>query len=144
VGTSRQILPPEWAAKHLPKAVFAFFHNDRYEEEFRHNRLHTVTYQNLEELVAVGLCAKKTICTDSFPLHLGQIYGADITLMLSQQTPERVVHPVYDGKTIVSQAACCICLPQAHGLNPSVCESGFVYCQTWEKIDSDSELSECE
>jgi hypothetical protein len=133
-GTSHQIMPPEWAVNHLPGAVFAFHRNDIYVEAFRRRGLRTEIYRDVGELMAVGLRAKRVICTDSFPLHLWQVYGGDVTLILSQQTPDRVVHPGFDGRVISSRAKCCPCVPQVRTSNASLCESGFFYCKTWEAI----------
>ena len=132
-GTSHQVMPPEWAEKNLRDAVFAFHQRDPYAREFESRGLKVERFGSPEEMLALGLGARRIICTDSFPSHFWQVHTTNVLLLLAQQTRSFIVHPGFpESQILASRAPCCPCLHRERNLGLAPCDMGHLSCLTWQ------------
>ncbi len=130
-GTAHQVMPAEWALRHMPEATFAFFASDRYQDDFSSRGLKVAHFDSLESLLTLASQARQLISVDSFPSHILQTYSGDAMIVLTETIRCRTVHPAFDGKVVASTAPCNPCKHLVRGTS-SPCEAGLPFCSTWD------------
>jgi hypothetical protein len=131
-GTAHQIMPVSFAQAHLLNASFAFHTHDLYANEYASAGLKIKTFSSAEEMLSLGSSARLVVCTDSFPSHVWQTWGARVLLVLSQQSAKQVVHPAFPKSQVVeSQAPCVRCRSRVRLQPDDTCDAGRVFCETW-------------
>lgn len=131
-GTAHQIMPPHFARRYLPSAVFAFHTRDGFASEYEAMGLRIANFTSPEEMLALGCSARSVICTDSFPSHLWQTWRTNAIIVLSQQTAKQVVHPGFVRSQIIDSTAPCVKYRSRVRLHPTdTCDAGQVFCKTW-------------
>jgi hypothetical protein len=128
-GTGHQIMPPDWAKKHLQSSTFAFFLKDTLQKPYREFGLNVTEFGSIEELLILAGRARTIIATDSFPSHVCQSYTDSTVVALTQQPRTRIVHPAFDGTVVDSVAPCFPCLNMSRAFGS--CARGRNYCLTW-------------
>jgi hypothetical protein len=131
-GTAHQYMPVEFAVKELPNALYFFHAKDTDQQAFKEAGLSVFSFHTAEEIAAIGLHAKISIATDSFPSHIIQYCPSYSILTLAEVPGTRTVSPHYPGIKIESQAPCCPCLHTEKKGFP-LCEAGFTSCLTWKQ-----------
>lgn len=135
-GTAHQIMPPHFARKYLPSAVFAFHARDGFAREYEAMGLRMANFTSPEEMLALGYSARSVICTDSFPSHLWQTWRTNAIIVLSQQTAKQVVHPGFARSQVIDSTAPCVKCRSRVRLNPTdTCDAGKVFCKTWTDLN---------
>jgi hypothetical protein len=128
-GTSKQFMPPEWAAIHYPDAYFALFHDDWEVARFTKAGLKIIPYyKEPGDIIVISREAKWTICTDSFPSHLIQTTHARATTLITEVEKSRVINPGFRGVVVDSVVTCHPCVRTGRVLP---CTSGFMECANW-------------
>jgi hypothetical protein len=128
-GTSKQFMPPDWAAIHYPDAYYAIFHLEWEVDRFTKHGLKVVPYYvEPGDIVALSREAKWTICTDSFPSHLIQSTHARASTLITEVEKSRVINPGFKGIVVDSVVTCHPCVRTGRMLP---CTSGFMECANW-------------
>jgi len=131
-GTAHQIMPVSFARDHLSSASFAFHANDSYGAQYESGGLKVKTFSTPEEMLQLGCDARFVLCTDSFPSHLWQTWGARVLVLLSQQTAKQVVHPGFPESQIINSLAPCVkCRSRVRTHAEHTCDAGRIFCDTW-------------
>lgn len=139
-GTAHQYMPVEWAAKHLPQAVFCFHESDRDRRIFEERGLKVITFNRAADIVAISQRAKLSVATDSFPSHLLQFASERSLIILAEFPKERIVSPFFRGSIIDSAAPCSPCPHLERGTFP-LCKAGQPACLTWGYADVAAKLA---
>lgn len=136
-GAAHQIMPPEFAAKVLPFADFAFHAKDSFAKEYDQAGLKVVRFGNPpEEICELIASSSSVLCTDSFPSHLAQMWKDKTTVLMTEMKASMTVHPSFPASRVVaSQAECHPCRHLTRTGPDHRCPAGRIFCVTWEKPD---------
>jgi hypothetical protein len=133
-GTAHNIMPPEIAASLLPFAQYAFHEKDPFAEEFAALGLNVLRFGNPpEEICSIIASSTLTICTDSFPSHLAQMWKEKTIVLITEMKARMTVRPGFPALHVVdSRAPCHPCRHLARTGDDHRCAAGKLYCATWE------------
>lgn len=139
-GTGYQFIPMTWAKKHLPEAVYAFFHRDPELALWRDAGLQVVPfYTEPGDMLALARAARVAASTDSFPSHFLQYCAPRFAVMLTELPRHRVISPAFTGKVIGSVAPCYPC-PHLERKGFPRCKAGHAACLNWDSLDYTREI----
>jgi len=133
-GSAHQIMPPQVAADLLPSAQFAFHAKDTFAQEYIDLGLDVLRFGNPPgEICELIASSSVTICTDSFPFHLAQMWKEKAILLMTEMKARMTVRPGFPISRIVdSRAPCHPCRHMVRIDKDSRCAKGRLYCATWE------------
>lgn len=131
-GTGYQFIPMKWALRHLPDAVYAFFHRDPELELWRAAGLMVVPfYTEPGDMLMLARSASAAASTDSFPSHFLQYGAPRFVAMLTELPRHRIISPAFSGAVIESVAPCHPC-PHLERRGFPICKAGHSACLNWE------------
>jgi hypothetical protein len=142
-GAAHQIMPPEFAAKFLSFADFAFHEKDSFSKEYERAGLNVVRFGNPpEEICELIASASAVYCTDSFPSHLAQMWEDRTTVLLTEMKAGTTVHPGFPASRVVaSRAECHPCRHLTRTSPDHRCTAGRMFCMTWDNSEYIAHIS---
>ena len=135
-------MPPEFAAKVLPFADFAFHAKDSFAKEYERAGLKVVRFGNPPEEICEMIASSSSVfCTDSFPSHLAQMWKDKTTVLMTEMKASMTVHPSFPASRVVASLAECHPCRHLTRTGPDHrCPAGRIFCVTWEKPDYSTQL----
>jgi hypothetical protein len=133
-GSSHQIMPPQFAAKVLPSAEFAFHEKDDLSKDYEQAGLTVIRFGNPPEQICELIASASTVfCTDSFPSHLAQMWKDKAVVMMTEMMARITYHPCFPASRVMeSRAECNPCRKLVRiGPHPQ-CTAGRMFCSTWD------------